>query len=207
MRRALSIVACAAPLAVAVLSGLAASAQTRDADELQTLTVLEVDPRANEIRARETGSTRIRTIELDDRTGLSGGALGGPMTLRELQPGDTIRVPGVAGSLSDRVRAERIQVLTTPPAAGATQPGAGPARPPSALDPGRGGPGALGVDPEPVPGRVGSDPGATDQGTRGTGSQTAPAREGGTDPVPGPGGPAGGSGTGGGGRAGGGDGS
>jgi hypothetical protein len=187
MKRTLSILSLAA---LALAAGPAAP-QSRSAEDPQTLTVLQIDPAENEMRVRETGSTRIRTIEFDERTAVSGGVLGGPMPLGALQPGDVIRVPGAIGSVSDRVRAEQIQILSAPRESGATGSGAG--RRPSAMDPGSSEPGALGADPntepgaladpnaEPGaldtdpsadPGRVGADPGATDQGTRGTGSQT-----------------------------------
>ena len=217
MKRALSLLAAA----LVAFAGAPASSQTRGDDELQTLTILQVDPNAKEIVVRETGSRRNRTIELDDHTALFGGALGGRMTLQDLQPGDTIRVPGVAGSVSDRVRAEEIQILAMPRGPGDAvpprrqAPDDRPERRPSAMDPSSGapgaldrdrmdqpgalgtdrksGPGALGTDPEAEPGRIGTDPGASDQETRGTGSPTDGGTRSGDRPPQG----SGGSGTGG----------
>jgi hypothetical protein len=191
VRRSFTILCVAAALAAPT-----AIAQTRDADELEGLTVLQVDPTRNEIRVQDPGSTRIRTIELDERTRITGGALGGRVDMRTLQPGDTIRVPGALGSVSDRVQADEITVLTTPRAPGAApggmgvEPREGFERGPSALQPEGGSalgsdrpldPSALGRDPQAPSalepgdaGMTGADPGATDQDTRGTGSSAQP---------------------------------
>jgi hypothetical protein len=167
VRRSFTILCVAAALAAPT-----AIAQTRDADELEGLIVLQVDPTRNEIRVQDPGSTRIRTIELDERTRITGGALGGPVDMRTLQPGDTIRVPGALGSVSDRVQADEITVLTTPRAPGAApggmgvEPREGFERGPSALQPEGGSalgsdrpldPSALGRDPQ-APSALGRDP-------------------------------------------------
>jgi hypothetical protein len=133
------------------VGGAAASAQTGDVDDFRTLTVLQVDPAANEIRVRETGTLRIRTLQLDENSVITGGSgIGGSMTLDEIQAGDKIRVRDAAGSASDRVHAEQIQVLATPPDRPApggmrVDPSDRPVRSPSALDPPEGEPGALGT--------------------------------------------------------------
>jgi hypothetical protein len=167
----------AAALAAAAFAAAPAFAQTRD-DDLQTLTVIQVDRTLNEIRVREPGSTRIRILELDEGTQISGGTLGGPLELDTLQPGDSIRVPGVAGSTSDRVRAERIQVLAAPAAPAqrgvdrsprALDPGTGAVQPdstrePGALDPARD-PRALRRDPGSDPSLMGADPEPAEPGS------------------------------------------
>lgn|GEM_PF-6154285 len=196
MKRTLAILA----LAAGALAAAPGSAQAPgDTSDLQTLTVIEVDPAANEIRVRETGTTRIRTIELDERSAVTGGTLGGRMDFRDLRPGDTIRVPGAVGSVSDRVRAEEVQVLAAPRQPGEPDVGAGPGtrsrRAPSTLQPDPDSPSAIGTDPE-TRGRVGADPGATGDATRGTGSQTGSGASPGTGRSVGPTGTAPGTGTG-----------
>jgi hypothetical protein len=147
-----------------------------DVDDFRTLTVLHVDPAANEIRVRETGTLRVRTLQLDENSMISGGGgTGGSMTLREIQAGDTIRVRDLASSASDRVHADRIQVLATPPdRAGPggmrVDPTERPMRSPNALDPADE-PGALG---SPRPG----DPSALDPQRQGDPSVLDPQRPG-----------------------------
>jgi len=172
---------------VTAVTGLPAAGDPLDSDDLHTFTVLQVDPAANEVRVQETGSTRIRTLELDERSRITGGALGGPMGLRDLQPGDTIRAPGVVGSASDRVRTEQISVLPAPrdPDEVAPRRREMPGEPttgPSSIDPEREepglhtAPGALGpgppdpdlIDPPGIPGT--EDPTAVPGSRRGTGA-------------------------------------
>ena len=162
-------------LLTAVCAASPAEAQgEKDAEELLPLVVLQVDPTANEIQALESGSTRIRTIELGERSAIfsARGALG----LSALQPGDRILVPGVAGSTSDRVRADQVQLLSADPAA-PTGAGAGdrPRAPgreqtPSALGRDDRDADVLQPDPTPSPGRIGVFPSAADQPTRDPGS-------------------------------------
>jgi uncharacterized membrane protein YgcG len=202
VKRALCILALVAP----ALIGLPAGGDPLDSDDLHTFTVLQVDPATNEVRVQETGSTRIRTLELDDRSRISGGALGGRMGLRDLQPGDTIRAPGVIGSSSDRVRAEEISVLPAPRDPDEVvprrrelrgEPTTGPSSvDPETEEPGRDtAPGALGpgppdpdlIDPPGIPGTedptAGPGPkrgtGAGRDSRSGTGSQGAPGTGGG----------------------------
>jgi len=148
----------------------------KDAEELRPLVVLQVDTTTNEIRARESDSMRIRTIELGERSAIfsARGALG----LSALQPGDRILVPGVAGSTSDRVRADEVQLLAADPGApagsgardGLQERGREPA--PSALGRDDGETDVLQPDPNPQPGRVGVFPSAGDQPPRGTGERS-----------------------------------
>lgn len=162
-------------LLTAVCAASPAQAQgEKDAEELRPLVVLEVDPTANEIRALEAGSTRIRTIELGERSAIFSGR--GVLGLSALQPGDRILVPGVAGSTSDRVRADQVQLLAADPAAPSSA-GAGdrPRAPdreqtPSALGRDGGDADVLQPDPTPPPGRIGVFPSAADQPTRDPGS-------------------------------------
>jgi uncharacterized membrane protein YgcG len=199
---------------VAAVAGLPAAGDPLDSDDLQTFTVLQVDPAANEVRVQETGSTRIRTLELDERSRITGGALGGPMGLRDLQPGDTIRAPGVVGSASDRVRTEQISVLPAPrdPDEVVPQRRQLPGEPrtgPSSIDPETEervpdtAPGALGtgppdpdlIDPPGIPGT--EDPRAVPGSRRGTGaagSRSGTASQGGGRTGSGGGGSSGGGG-------------
>jgi hypothetical protein len=155
--------------------GARSSAQTGDVDDFRTLTVLQVDPAANEIRVRESGTLRVRTLQLDENSVISGGGgTGGSMTLREIQAGDQIRVRDLASSASDRVHADRIQVLATPPdrpATGGTRvdPSDRTVRTPNALEAPVGEPDAL--EP-PRPG----DPSALDPPRPGDPSALEPSR-------------------------------
>jgi hypothetical protein len=199
------------------VGGAPASAQTGDVDDFRTLTVLQVDPAANEIRVRETGTQRVRTLQLDENSVISGGGggTGGPMTLREIRAGDTIRVRDVAGSASDRVHADRIQVLATPPDRPApggmrVEPSDRPVRSPSALDPQADEPGALGTQRPGDPSALfpeegvrdrGEEPGTGNRGDRGSNPRSGAGSRSGTGETGG--GSSGGSGTGGSGGGGG----
>lgn len=165
-------------LLIVCAAGPAQAQGRRDAEELRPLVVLEVDTAANQIRARESDSTRIRTIELGERSAIFSDR--GTLALSALQTGDRILVPGVVGSTSDRVRADQIQLLAADPVAPAGSgeaeraPERGREPAPSALRRDGGGVDVLQPDPTSQPGRVGVFPSASDQPPPGTGSRDDP---------------------------------